>query len=105
MADSENWIKQRAYELWEADGRPHGKHDEHWEQAAAEFQAKHNGKSPAAEAKAPAKRKAPVKAEPVASDPSIETSQKPKKVKADPSPVPPVADQSPKKKTRKATTA
>lgn len=105
MADSENWIKQRAYELWEADGRPHGKHDEHWQQAAAEFKAKHNGKSPVSASKAPAKRKAPVKAEPVASDPSIETSAKPKKAKASLKPMPPVADPSPKKKTRKATTA
>ncbi len=26
-------IKQRAYHLWEADGRPHGRHDEYWERA------------------------------------------------------------------------
>ncbi|WP_082547259.1 DUF2934 domain-containing protein [Rhizobium sp. Root149] len=49
MADSESWIKQRAYELWEADGQPHGKHDEHWAQARAEYEAreKSNGKAPA----------------------------------------------------------
>lgn len=26
-------IKKRAYHLWEADGRPHGRHDEYWERA------------------------------------------------------------------------
>ena len=29
----ENRIKERAYHLWEADGRPHGRHDEYWERA------------------------------------------------------------------------
>ncbi len=26
-------IKERAYHLWEADGGPHGRHDEYWERA------------------------------------------------------------------------
>lgn len=26
-------IKERAYHLWEADGSPHGRHDEYWERA------------------------------------------------------------------------
>lgn len=56
MADSDNWIKQRAYELWEADGQPHGKHDEHWAQATAEYEARHK-----ANAKPTGKRKAEVK--------------------------------------------
>lgn len=30
------WISKRAYSLWEAEGRPHGKDREHWEQAARE---------------------------------------------------------------------
>ena len=29
----ENRIKERAYHLWEADGGPHGRHDEYWERA------------------------------------------------------------------------
>lgn len=29
----EERIKARAYHLWEADGRPHGRHDEYWERA------------------------------------------------------------------------
>ncbi|WP_419728999.1 DUF2934 domain-containing protein [Lichenicola sp.] len=27
-------IRERAYHLWEADGRPHGRHDEYWERAS-----------------------------------------------------------------------
>jgi hypothetical protein len=30
-------IKQRAYAIWEKEGRPHGKHDEHWRQASEEM--------------------------------------------------------------------
>jgi len=30
-------IAQRAYEIWEAEGRPHGRHREHWEAAAREL--------------------------------------------------------------------
>lgn len=30
-------IARRAYEIWEAEGHPHGRDREHWEQAAAEL--------------------------------------------------------------------
>lgn len=33
-------IRQRAYQLWEASGRPDGKQEEHWQQALAEITAK-----------------------------------------------------------------
>ncbi len=36
MDDKESAIRQKAYELWEKSGRPHGRHEEHWHQAAAE---------------------------------------------------------------------
>lgn len=38
MQDDERqeWINKRAYSLWEADGRQHGKDREHWEQAVRE---------------------------------------------------------------------
>ena len=38
MQDDERqeWINKRAYSLWEADGRQHGKDREHWEQAMRE---------------------------------------------------------------------
>ncbi|MCV9967112.1 DUF2934 domain-containing protein [Pararhizobium sp. BT-229] len=34
---SENDIKKRAYALWEADGRPDGTHEAHWERALQEL--------------------------------------------------------------------
>jgi hypothetical protein len=38
MAESEqDWIKKRAYALWEAEGYPTGKDREHWEQAKLEY--------------------------------------------------------------------
>ena len=36
-AMDENRIRQRAYELWEKDGRPEGRHAEHWERARREL--------------------------------------------------------------------
>lgn len=37
MPDRHERIKQRAYEIWEQQGRPEGKEHEHWQQAADEF--------------------------------------------------------------------
>jgi Protein of unknown function (DUF2934) len=39
-----NWekqrrIEQRAYTLWQAEGQPHGKDEEHWLRAAREIEA------------------------------------------------------------------
>ncbi|MEK1873691.1 MAG: DUF2934 domain-containing protein, partial [Rhizobium altiplani] len=33
----DDWINQRAYALWEAEGRPEGRGGEHWQQAAREY--------------------------------------------------------------------
>lgn len=30
-------IRKRAYEIWEGEGRPHGRDTEHWSQAETEF--------------------------------------------------------------------
>jgi hypothetical protein len=32
-------IEQRAYALWQAEGRPDGRHEEHWRRAALEIEA------------------------------------------------------------------
>ena len=32
-----DWIANRAYALWEEEGRPDGRHDVHWQQAAEAF--------------------------------------------------------------------
>jgi hypothetical protein len=37
--ERERRIEQRAYALWEAEGYPHGKHEEHWLQAVSEIDA------------------------------------------------------------------
>jgi len=34
------WIRQRAYSLWEQAGRPDGRDAEHWEQAISDFDAR-----------------------------------------------------------------
>ncbi|MBO9127141.1 MULTISPECIES: DUF2934 domain-containing protein [unclassified Rhizobium] len=34
----DDWINQRAYALWEAEGRPDGRGGAHWQQAAREYQ-------------------------------------------------------------------
>jgi Protein of unknown function (DUF2934) len=37
--DKQQRIKQRAYEIWETAGRPHGAHEVHWLQATREIEA------------------------------------------------------------------
>jgi len=37
--DREERIRQRAYQLWEADGSPEGRADEYWHEAAAQINA------------------------------------------------------------------
>jgi hypothetical protein len=32
--DREREIREQAYHLWVKEGRPHGRHDEHWKEAA-----------------------------------------------------------------------
>jgi len=38
-SDKERLIRERAYEIWEREGRPAGRDAEHWRQAAAEIAA------------------------------------------------------------------
>jgi hypothetical protein len=47
-------ISERAYHIWEAEGRPHGRDREHWERASREIEAeaKKRPRKPAAAAKA-----------------------------------------------------
>lgn len=32
-------VQERAYEIWEAEGRPHGRHEQHWQDALKEVAA------------------------------------------------------------------
>ena len=34
--EREDRIRERAYRLWEGEGRPHGRHEDHWRQASQE---------------------------------------------------------------------
>ncbi len=57
MSGDDSLIAKRAYEIWEREGRPHGRHHDHWHKAMAELAAA----KPAATAKArvaPARKKA-----------------------------------------------
>jgi hypothetical protein len=38
-SDRRKRIEQRAYALWEAEGQPHGRHEDHWRRAADEIEA------------------------------------------------------------------
>lgn len=39
MADiDDERVRQRAHEIWESEGRPEGRHDEHWRRARAELE-------------------------------------------------------------------
>jgi len=66
-------IRARAHQIWEREGRPEGRHLEHWDMASAEIAAE---TKPASLAKARA-RKAAKTAEPVAiAAPRKRTSRK-----------------------------
>ena len=39
MPDKEARIRERAYEIWVSEGRPHGRDAEHWQRAEAEIAA------------------------------------------------------------------
>lgn len=82
---SEDAIRQRAYYMWEADGRPDGQHDHYWSrahheatQAYAEATAK--GVAKAGKGKSPGAIPAAVKSKPP-------KDAKPAKAKADAKPV------------------
>lgn len=53
--DIQERISRRAHEIWEREGHPHGRHDEHWAQAEAEIRAEDSAGKPAGTARAAAK--------------------------------------------------
>jgi hypothetical protein len=56
---SRDEIEARAYAIWEAEGRPHGRHEDHWRTAHAELSSA--GIGGAAPTSKPATGKSPVK--------------------------------------------
>lgn len=39
MSNDDPKVARKAYEIWEAEGRPHGKDQDHWHRASAEVAA------------------------------------------------------------------
>jgi hypothetical protein len=37
IAQQDSWIRERAYAIWEQEGRPAGRESQHWFQAACEI--------------------------------------------------------------------
>lgn len=60
--DREDRIRQRAYELWEREGAPHGREQDHWHQAMQEIEAEDRSASEPAPKASPRKRAASVAA-------------------------------------------
>jgi hypothetical protein len=52
-------IEQRAYAVWQSEGQPHGKHDEHWRRAALQIDAEENGHIAAKTAEQSKERRSP----------------------------------------------
>ncbi|MDE1157569.1 MAG: DUF2934 domain-containing protein [Neorhizobium sp.] len=109
MADSnEDWIKRRAYELWEEEGYPSGKDHEHWERAKLEFVTLKPvaGEKPAKAAKAKAPKsdavEKPVKAKVVAKAPA---AKKPVASATKPAAAAAKSEAAPRKKSKKLATA
>jgi hypothetical protein len=67
----EELVRERAHLIWEREGRPMGKADEHWEQARAELAA--GGEAPPAK-----KPRAPRKAAAPGAEPKPRAPRKPK---------------------------
>ena len=63
--DFEQQIRERAYQIWEREGRVHGRHEEHWHSAKLELTAAPQDASPIAlrspAAEAPKKSRARTK--------------------------------------------
>ena len=45
MTQVETWIRERAYAIWELEGRPQGCEQQHWEQAARDVMSRNKGAS------------------------------------------------------------
>lgn len=75
-SDKKEAIHKKAYEIWEAEGRPDGKHAEHWARAEQEMDPP---KPAAAKPAAPrAKKAAPKAAEPAPAKPAPKAKAAPK---------------------------
>jgi hypothetical protein len=62
MIKDEPKVSRKAYEIWEAEGRPHGRDQEHWHRAKAAVDAEQTAKPKRAPRKAAAPKTAAAKA-------------------------------------------
>ncbi|MBB3264130.1 hypothetical protein FHW79_001745 [Azospirillum sp. OGB3] len=70
-------VRRRAHDIWERDGRPEGRHDEHWAQAEAEVDDEIRAERQSAETESSAPDAAPKRRSTKATD-AKPTSAKPK---------------------------
>lgn len=59
--DPDKAIRERAFEIWQAEGQPEGRSDQHWQQARVELADVQMQAGTARNARAEATRKKPVK--------------------------------------------
>ena len=52
-------IRERAYRIWLDEGRPHGRHDDHWLRAKSELESESGGGTKTVGRQSPRRRRAP----------------------------------------------
>jgi Protein of unknown function (DUF2934) len=63
-SDREKRVRERAYQIWQRQGEPHGRADEHWAQAEAEIELEHELAADRAAAGQKPTTEAPLRSEP-----------------------------------------
>jgi len=63
-SDREERVRERAYQIWQREGEPHGRADEHWAQAEAEVELEHELAADRAAAGRKPRSEAPLRGEP-----------------------------------------
>ena len=83
--DFQNRVSRRAHELWEREGHPHGRHDEHWAQAEAQIRAEDGARAAKTDDPAGGGRKTAGKGTRAAAEglSTVESDDKPAAAKAD----------------------
>jgi hypothetical protein len=67
--DRDQLIRDRAYHIWERDGRPHGREAAHWQQAVSEIEAEERALAAQKPAAPAPEEDAPVRSRPVTAPP------------------------------------
>jgi hypothetical protein len=67
--DLDQLIRERAYHIWEREGRPHGREAAHWRQAAGEIEAEERALAAQKPTSPVVEEDAPVRSRPVTTPP------------------------------------